>query len=82
MVTHANQGRDTYLIRNSLSENSRSAIGKWSDANFEFQERYDKWRRPKPGPTPLHRRHRGLKLPERGTVPGGKPVSEARQAGF
>lgn len=81
MVTSPNAGRTLFLVRNLLAENSPAPAGPWSNHDIELQERYDKCRRPAPAPIPPHRRHRGMKLPERGIAPGSAPVKEASRFG-
>ncbi len=71
MVTHTKWGRDFYPARQSLFENQVPANGIWhgEEGGFEFQQRYDKCRRPEPGRPSRHRRHRNLTIPDRGIVP-------------
>lgn len=78
MVTHANSGRETFLIQTGLFENRMPAEGIWkSGEGFQLQQRYDKSRRPDEGRPLPQRRQKNFGIPARGNTPLPLPQQDA-----
>ena len=65
-----------FPIRQNLFENRVPANGIWKEGGFQFQQRYDKSRRPDPGRPPQHRRLKNIRLPDRNISPIPQPKQE------